>query len=185
MEKEGRYPDYLIACVGGGSNAMGMFHPFYEDKKVKMVGVEAAGKGLDTHNHCASITMGTEGVLHGMKSYFLQDEDGQINPVYSISAGLDYPGIGPEHAYYHKSKRAQYHAITDKEAVDAFLYLTKTEGIIPALESSHAVAFALKLVPKLKKDEIVIINLSGRGDKDVYSVADFMGVELNKPQVNG
>lgn len=180
MKKEGRYPDYLIACVGGGSNAMGLFHPFLEDKDVAMIGVEAAGDGIDTEKHAASITKGSVGVLHGMKSYFLQDSDGQITPVYSISAGLDYPGIGPEHAYFHKSGRASYVPISDKEAVEAFRYLTRMEGIIPAIESSHAVAQALKLAPALSKDKIIVINLSGRGDKDVYSVARYMGVDLSE-----
>ncbi|MFZ5987169.1 MAG: tryptophan synthase subunit beta [Bacillota bacterium] len=180
MKKEGRYPDYLIACVGGGSNAMGLFYPFLNDKEVRMIGVEAAGEGIDTEKHAASITKGSIGVLHGMKSYFLQDGDGQITPVYSISAGLDYPGIGPEHAYFHKSKRADYVPVNDKEAVEAFKYLTKTEGIIPAVESSHAVAYAMKLAPTLSKDKIIVINLSGRGDKDVYSIARYMGVDLSE-----
>ena len=178
MEKEGRYPDYLIACVGGGSNAMGLFYPFIDDSEVKMIGVEAGGEGVDTKRHAASLTKGSPGVLHGMKSYLLQDEDGQINPVHSISAGLDYPGVGPEHAYLHKTGRAEYLSVTDEEAVNAFKYLTKTEGIIPALESSHAVACALKTAPKLSKEKIIVVNLSGRGDKDVYSVAKFMGEEI-------
>jgi tryptophan synthase beta chain len=179
-EKEGRNPDYLIACVGGGSNAMGLFYNFIEDKAVQLIGAEAAGDGIDTERHAATITKGSVGVLHGMKSYFLQDEDGQIMPVYSISAGLDYPGIGPEHAYLHKTGRAEYVPITDKEAVDAFKYLTRVEGIIPAIESAHAVAYAMKLAPKLEKDKIIVINLSGRGDKDVYSVAKYMGVDVNE-----
>lgn len=179
QEKEGRYPDYLIACVGGGSNAMGLFHPFLHDKEVNMVGVEAAGEGIDTDKHCASITKGSVGVLHGMKSYFLQDEDGQIDPVYSISAGLDYPGIGPEHAYFHQSGRAEYVPVNDKEAVDAFRYLTRVEGIIPALESAHAVAYAIKLASKLAKNNVIIVNLSGRGDKDVYSVAEYLGAKFS------
>lgn len=174
LQKEGRYPDYLIACVGGGSNAMGLFYPFLEDKEVGMVGIEAAGEGLDTKKHCASITKGKIGVLHGMKSYFLQNEDGQIDSAYSISAGLDYPGIGPEHAHLYKVGRVKYETVTDKEAVEAYSYLAKVEGIIPALESSHAIAYALKLVPKLSKDKVVVINLSGRGDKDVYSVSKFL-----------
>lgn len=182
IEQEGRYPDFLIACVGGGSNAMGLFYPFIEETKVKMTGVEAAGKGIDTKEHASAIEKGTVGVLHGMKSYFLQDEDGQINPVYSISAGLDYPGIGPEHAYLHKTGRAVYAAITDHEAVEAFRYLTRTEGIIPALESAHAVAYAMKIAPELSKDKIIVINLSGRGDKDVYTVASYMGEEFAKYQ---
>lgn len=180
IEKEGRYPDYLVACVGGGSNAMGLFHPFLNDTDVKMIGIEAGGKGVDTEEHAASITKGSIGVLHGMKSYFLQDEDGQIMPVYSISAGLDYPGIGPEHAYFHDSGRAQYIPATDDEAVEAFKYLARTEGIIPAIESSHAVAYTMKLAPQLSKDKIIVVNLSGRGDKDVYSVAKYMGVEINE-----
>ncbi len=180
MEKEGRYPDYLLACVGGGSNAMGLFYPFLHDTEVKMIGAEAAGDGIETGRHAASVTKGSIGVLHGMKSYFLQDKDGQITPVYSISAGLDYPGIGPEHAHFHDTKRAQYVPITDKEAVEAFKYLTRVEGIIPAIESAHAVAYALKLVPQLPKDKVVVINLSGRGDKDVYSIARYMGVEIDE-----
>ncbi len=179
IDKEGRYPDYLIACVGGGSNAMGLFYPFINEKNTVLIGVEAGGEGLDTDKHCASITKGRPGVLHGMKSYFLQDEDGQITPVHSISAGLDYPGVGPEHAYLYSSGRAKYEVVTDKEAVEAFQYITKTEGIIPALESAHAVAYAMKLVPKLDKDKIVAINISGRGDKDVYSVARYMGEDIS------
>ena len=180
LDKEGRYPDYLLACVGGGSNAMGLFHPFLENSEVKMIGVEAGGEGVDTNKHAATLTKGSIGVIHGMKSYLLQDKDGQIDPVYSISAGLDYPGIGPEHAYFYETGRAQYVPITDREAVDAFKYLTRTEGIIPAIESSHAVAYAMKLVPQLAKDQIIVINLSGRGDKDVYSVARYMGVNFNE-----
>jgi len=176
MEKEGKYPDCIIACVGGGSNAMGIFYPFINDTKVDLIGVEAGGEG--NKKHALSISKGRMGVLHGMKSYFLQDSYGQIDPVYSISAGLDYPGIGPEHAHLYESKRAKYEAITDKEAVLAFEYLAKIEGIIPALESSHAIAYAMKLAPTLAKDKIIVINLSGRGDKDVYSVADYMGVNL-------
>jgi len=178
LDKERRLPDYLIACVGGGSNAMGLFYPFLKDESVRMLGVEAAGEGVDTNKHAAAIAKGKIGVLHGMKSYFLQDADGQIDPVYSISAGLDYPGIGPEHAFLYESGRAQYVPVTDKEAVDAFGYLTRVEGIIPALESSHAVAYALKIVPVLPKSKIVVINLSGRGDKDVYSVARYMGEDV-------
>ncbi len=178
LEKEGRLPDYVLACVGGGSNSMGIFYPFVEDSSVKLIGVEAAGKGLDTEEHAATISKGTVGVIHGMMTYVLQDEDGQILPAYSISAGLDYPGIGPEHAYYNDTKRAEYESVTDKEALEAFNYLSREEGIIPALESAHAVAYAMKLVPKLKKDNIVIVNLSGRGDKDINTVANIMGVEL-------
>jgi tryptophan synthase beta chain len=175
LEKEGRLPDYLIACVGGGSNAMGLFHPFIEDRGVKLVAAEAAGDGVETGRHAATIAKGTIGVLHGMKSYLLQDKDGQIMPAYSISAGLDYPGIGPEHAYLYETGRAGYVSITDAEAVEAFKYLSRLEGIIPAIESAHAVAYARKIVPALDKDKIVVINLSGRGDKDVYSVARYMG----------
>ncbi|OBR90661.1 tryptophan synthase beta chain [Clostridium ragsdalei P11] len=178
LEKEGKLPDYIIACVGGGSNSMGIFYPFVEDTSVNLVGVEAAGKGLDTDEHAATISKGSVGVIHGMMTYVLQDEDGQILPAYSISAGLDYPGIGPEHAYYHDIKRATYESATDKEAVNAFTYLSQVEGIIPALESSHALAYAMKLAPKLSKDKIIIVNLSGRGDKDINTIANIMGVEL-------
>ncbi|MDP4092691.1 MAG: tryptophan synthase subunit beta [Bacillota bacterium] len=179
MEKERRYPDYIIACVGGGSNAMGLFHPFIEDKEVNMIGVEAAGEGVNTVRHAAAIAKGSVGVLHGMKSYFLQDRDGQIDPVYSISAGLDYPGIGPEHAHLYSSGRAQYVPATDNEAVEAFKYLTRVEGIIPAIESAHAVAYAVKLAPTLPKDKIIVVNISGRGDKDVYSIAKYMGEDIS------
>ncbi len=177
-EVEGKLPDYLIACVGGGSNAMGMFYPFLEDNEVKLAGTEAAGLGVDTDKHAASITKGSIGVLHGMMSYFLQDDDGQIMPVHSISAGLDYPGIGPQHAHLFDIGRARYEPVTDDEAVEAFKYLTRVEGIIPALESAHAVAYGLKMVPRTRKDEIIVINISGRGDKDVYSIAKYMGVSL-------
>ncbi|MEZ4358132.1 MAG: tryptophan synthase subunit beta [Eubacteriales bacterium] len=177
-KKEGRQPDLLIACVGGGSNAMGLFYPFINDDKVKMIGVEAAGLGIGTPYHAAALAAGAPGVLHGMLSYFLQDKDGQILPVHSISAGLDYPGIGPEHAYLHDSSRVYYESVTDDEAVDAFEFLSKTEGIIPALESSHAVAYAMKIVPKTSKDAIIVINVSGRGDKDVQIVAKHMGVKV-------
>jgi tryptophan synthase beta chain len=176
--KEGRQPDCLVACVGGGSNAMGLFYPFLEQPEVELIGVEAAGEGINTERHAATISKGTVGVLHGMKSYFLQDEDGQIPPVYSISAGLDYPGIGPEHAWLHDTGRARYAPVTDAEAVEAFQYLTKKEGIIPAIESAHAVAHVMKLAPQLPKEKIIVINLSGRGDKDVYSVAKYLGEEL-------
>lgn len=178
LEKEGRLPDYVIACVGGGSNAMGIFHPFYHDKEVKLIGVEAAGLGLETGKHAATMAKGSVGVLHGMKTLLLQDSEGQVMPVHSISAGLDYPGVGPEHAYYKEIGRAEYVAVTDREAVEAFVELSRTEGIIPALESAHAVAYALKLVPQLPKDKIVIVNLSGRGDKDVETVASLSEVEL-------
>lgn len=179
LKKEGRLPDALIACVGGGSNAMGMFYDFIEDKEVKLIGVEAAGRGVDTDRTAATIARGSEGIFHGMKSYFLQDKYGQIAPVYSISAGLDYPGIGPEHAYLHDSGRAQYVAATDQEAVDAFCYLSRLEGIIPAIESAHAVAYARKLAPTMKKDQIIVINISGRGDKDVAAIARYMGRDLH------
>lgn len=178
LEKEGRLPDYIIACIGGGSNAMGIFYPFVKDTSVKLIGVEAGGLGLETGKHAASISKGSVGVIHGMMTYVLQDEDGQILPAYSISAGLDYPGVGPEHAFYNDTKRAQYTTVNDKEALNAFNELTKVEGIIPALESSHAVAYAIKFVPTLPKDNIVIINISGRGDKDINTVAKIMGVEL-------
>lgn len=180
MEKEGRLPDCVVACVGGGSNAMGAFYNFIEDKSVKLVGAEAAGRGIDTPDHAATVAKGSLGIFHGMKSLFLQNEYGQIDPVYSISAGLDYPGIGPEHAYLNSIGRAQYVDITDEEAVCAFEYLLRTEGIIPAIESSHAVAAALKIAPTMDKDSILVINLSGRGDKDVYSIARYREVELNE-----
>lgn len=180
MEKEGRLPDCVVACVGGGSNAMGAFYNFIEDKSVKLVGAEAAGRGIDTPDHAATVAKGSLGIFHGMKSLFLQNEYGQIDPVYSISAGLDYPGIGPEHAYLNSIGRAQYVDITDEEAVCAFEYLSRTEGIIPAIESSHAVAAALKITPTMDKDSILVINLSGRGDKDVYSIARYREVDLNE-----
>lgn len=180
MEKEGRLPDCVVACVGGGSNAMGAFYNFIEDKSVKLVGAEAAGRGIDTPDHAATVAKGSLGIFHGMKSLFLQNEYGQIDPVYSISAGLDYPGIGPEHAYLNSIGRAQYVDITDEEAVCAFEYFSRTEGIIPAIESSHAVAAALKIAPTMDKDSILVINLSGRGDKDVYSIARYREVELNE-----
>jgi tryptophan synthase beta chain len=171
LEKEGRLPDYIVACVGGGSNSIGIFYPFIEDKDVKLIGVEAAGLGIDTDKHAATIAKGSLGVLHGMMTYLLQDEDGQIMPVYSISAGLDYPGIGPEHAHLMETGRAKYVPITDKESIDAFMELCNSEGIIPAIESAHAVAEAIKFAPKLDKDKIIVVNLSGRGDKDVDTVA--------------
>lgn len=180
MEKEGRLPDCVVACVGGGSNAMGAFYNFIEDKSVKLVGAEAAGRGIDTPDHAATVAKGSLGIFHGMKSLFLQNEYGQIDPVYSISAGLDYPGIGPEHAYLNSIGRAQYVDITDEEAVCAFEYLSRTEGIIPAIESSHAVAAALKIAPTMDKDSILVINLSGRGDKDVHSIARYREVDLNE-----
>ena len=180
MEKEGKLPDCVVACVGGGSNAMGAFYNFIEDKSVKLVGAEAAGRGIDTPDHAATVAKGSLGIFHGMKSLFLQNEYGQIDPVYSISAGLDYPGIGPEHAYLNSIGRAQYVDITDEEAVCAFEYLSRTEGIIPAIESSHAVVAALKIAPTMDKDSILVINLSGRGDKDVYSIARYREVDLNE-----
>ena len=179
LEKEGRLPSAVVACVGGGSNAIGTFFDFIEDNEVRLIGAEAAGDGVDTERHAATVAKGDVGVLHGMKSLFLQDNSGGIMEVYSISAGLDYPGIGPEHAYLKELGRAEYYPITDKEAVDAFCYLTRTEGIIPAIESSHAVAQAMKLIPGMSKDDIVVITISGRGDKDVKSVARFMGVDIN------
>ena len=179
-EKEGRLPDAIIACVGGGSNAMGAFYDFISDEGVQLIGVEAAGHGIETTMHAATISKGDEGIFHGMKSYFLQTDNGSIAPVYSISAGLDYPGIGPEHAWLYDTKRAQYVPATDDEAVEAFEYLSKVEGIIPAIESSHAVAYAKKLAKVMKKDEIIVINLSGRGDKDVAAIARYKGVNLHE-----
>ena len=180
QEKEGRLPDAVLACVGGGSNAMGIFYDFIPDKSVKLIGVEAAGRGVDTAETAATIARGSEGIFHGMKSYFLQDKYGQIAPVYSISAGLDYPGIGPEHAYLHDIGRAQYVAATDQEAVEAFQYLSRLEGIIPAVESAHAVAYAMKLAPTMKKEQIIVINISGRGDKDVAAIARYLGRDLHE-----
>ncbi len=174
LEAEGRLPDYIVACVGGGSNAIGLFHPFVNDASVKIVGVEPAGKGLDTNEHAASITKGDVGVIHGFKCYTLTDADGEIMPVHSIAAGLDYPGVGPEHSHYHKSKRAQYVSVTDQEAIDAFFLLSKTEGIIPAIESSHAISHAVKLAGELDQDKIIIVNLSGRGDKDVNQIKEIL-----------
>ena len=179
-EAEGKLPDCVVACVGGGSNAIGAFYDFIKDESVRLVGAEAAGKGVDTDRHAATITKGSVGIFHGMKSLFLQNEYGQIDPVYSISAGLDYPGIGPEHAYLYETKRAEYVDITDEEAVCAFEYLSKTEGIIPAIESAHAVAAALKIAPTMEIDQILVINLSGRGDKDVYSVAKYREVDIDE-----
>jgi tryptophan synthase beta chain len=174
MELEGRLPDYLVACVGGGSNSIGLFAPFYHDADVKMVGVEPAGKGLDTPDHAATLSKGTPGVLHGFKSYLLQDDQGEPLPVYSIAAGLDYPGVGPEHAYYKDSGRAEYVTASDQEAINAFLKLSRVEGIIPAIESSHAIAYGMKLAAQLGKEQIIIINLSGRGDKDVAEIAHIL-----------
>ena len=180
LEKEGRLPDYVLACVGGGSNAIGAFYHFIEDKGVKLIGCEAAGRGTDTFETAATLATGRLGIFHGMKSYFCQDEFGQIAPVYSISAGLDYPGIGPEHAWLHDTGRAEYVAVTDDEAVDAFEYLSKTEGIIPAIESAHAVAHAMKLAPGLPKDCIMVINISGRGDKDCAAIARYRGEDIHE-----
>ena len=174
LEKENRLPDMVIACVGGGSNAIGAFAEFIPDKNVKLVGVEAAGKGIDTDRHAATLTLGTVGVIDGMKTYALFNEDGSVKPVYSISPGLDYPGIGPEHAFLRDSKRAEYVPATDDEAVNALLLLTKKEGIIPAIESSHALAEVIKRAPKLDKDKIIIVNISGRGDKDVATIVEYL-----------
>ena len=180
LEKEGKLPVAVLACVGGGSNAIGMFYHFIPDEGVQLIGCEAAGKGVDTEEHAATMTKGTVGIFHGMKSYFCQNSYGQIAPVYSISAGLDYPGIGPEHAYLRDSGRAEYVPITDDEAVDAFEYLSRTEGIIPAIESAHAIAHALRLAPTMSPDESIIICLSGRGDKDVAAMARYRGVNLHE-----
>ena len=177
-EQEGRLPDALVACVGGGSNAMGLFYPFIEDKSVALYGVEAEGEGMQTGKHAATLCAGKPGVLHGNRTYLLETEDGQIVETHSISAGLDYPGVGPEHAYLKDSGRAHYVSITDKEALAAFHELTRTEGIMPALESSHALAYAKKLAPQLGKDKIIVINLSGRGDKDIHTVADLEGIKF-------
>lgn len=176
--KEGRLPDAVIACVGGGSNAMGAFYHFIENEQVRLIGCEAAGKGIDTMETAATMATGKVGIFHGMKSYFCQDDYGQIAPVYSISAGLDYPGIGPEHAYLRDCGRGEYVAVTDDEAVEAFAYLSQTEGIIPAIESAHAVAYAKKLAPTMNKDQIIVVNISGRGDKDVAQIARYQGVNI-------
>lgn len=178
MEKEGKLPDAVIACVGGGSNAMGAFYEFIEDKQVQLIGCEAAGLGVNNPKNAATIANGSVGIFHGMKSYFCQDEYGQIAPVYSISAGLDYPGIGPEHAYLSDTSRAQYVPVTDEEAVRAFEFLSRTEGIIPAIESAHGVAHAMKIAPAMKPDQIIVVNISGRGDKDVAAIARYRGIEI-------
>lgn len=178
LDIEGKLPNVVMACIGGGSNAIGMFYNFINDPDVNLIGVEAAGLGVETGKHAATMTCGRLGVFHGMKSIFCQDENGQISPVYSISAGLDYPGVGPEHAWLNSIGRAQYVSATDEEAVEAFEYLSRVEGIIPAIESSHALAYALKIVPKMKKDDVVIICLSGRGDKDVAAIARYKGEKL-------
>ncbi|MCC8078407.1 MAG: tryptophan synthase subunit beta [Oscillospiraceae bacterium] len=179
MEQEGRLPDAVIACVGGGSNAIGSFYHFIDDPSVRLIGCEAAGRGIDTFETAATVNTGRVGIFHGMKSYFCQDEYGQIAPVYSISAGLDYPGIGPEHAWLHDIGRAEYVPITDEEAVSAFEYLARTEGIIPAIESAHAVAYARKIVPTMDKDQIVVITISGRGDKDCAAIARYRGEDIH------
>ena len=178
LEREGKLPDAVLACVGGGSNAMGLFYDFIEDKDVRLIGCEAAGRGVDTAETAATMATGSVGIFHGMKSYFCQDEYGQIAPVYSISAGLDYPGVGPEHSHLRDLGRAEYVPVTDDEAVEAFGYLSRTEGVIPAIESSHAVAYAMKLAPTLAKDKTLVICLSGRGDKDVAAIARYKGVEI-------
>ena len=180
MEKEGRLPDAVLACVGGGSNAIGAFYHFIEDKSVRLIGCEAAGRGVNTFETAATIATGKLGIFHGMKSYFCQDEYGQIAPVYSISAGLDYPGIGPEHAWLHDTGRAEYVPVTDDEAVSAFEYLSRMEGIIPAIESAHAVAHAMKLAPTMGKDQIMVINISGRGDKDCAAIARYRGENISE-----
>ncbi len=178
LKQEGRLPDYLVACVGGGSNSLGLFHPFYRDKKVKFIGIEAAGKGIKTGRHSSPLLAGSVGVLHGSKSYLLQNRDGQVKETHSIAPGLDYPGVGPEHSFYKRTGRAKYAPITDREALKAFLLLAQTEGITPALESAHAVAYVVKLAPKLSKNKIIVINLSGRGDKDVHIVAETLGIRV-------
>ena len=180
LEKEGRLPDAVLACVGGGSNAIGAFYHFIDNSEVQLIGCEAAGRGVNTAETAATIATGKLGIFHGMKSYFCQDSYGQIAPVYSISAGLDYPGIGPEHAYLHDIGRAQYVAVTDDEAVEAFEYLSRIEGIIPAIESAHAVAHAIKLAPTMKKDQIIVINISGRGDKDCAAIARYRGEDIHE-----
>ena len=178
LQKEGRLPDAVVACVGGGSNAIGTFYNFIEDKDVRLIGCEAAGRGIDTFETAATVATGKVGIFHGMKSYFCQDEYGQIAPVYSISAGLDYPGVGPEHAHLHDMGRAEYVPVTDDEAVDAFEYLARTEGIIPAIESAHAIAYARKLAPTMSKDQIIVVTVSGRGDKDCAAIARYRGEDL-------
>ena len=179
LEKEGRLPDAVMACVGGGSNAIGSFYHFIPDESVRLIGCEAAGRGVDTRETAATIATGRMGIFHGMKSYFCQDQYGQIAPVYSISAGLDYPGIGPEHAYLHDTGRAEYVPVTDEEAVDAFEYLSRTEGIIPAVESAHAIAHAMKIAPGMSPDQIILVTVSGRGDKDVAAIARYRGEDLH------
>ena len=180
LKREGRLPDAVLACVGGGSNAIGSFYHFIEDKSVRLIGCEAAGRGIDTFETAATMNVGKLGIFHGMKSYFCQDKYGQIAPVYSISAGLDYPGVGPEHAYLHDIGRAEYVPVTDEEAVCAFEYLSKTEGIIPAIESSHALSYAMKLAPELEKDKIIVVTISGRGDKDCAAIARYRGEDIHE-----
>ena len=180
LEKEGRLPDAVVACVGGGSNAIGSVYHFIEEPNVRLIGCEAAGKGIDTFETAATVNTGKLGIFHGMKSYFCQDDYGQIAPVYSISAGLDYPGVGPEHAWLHDIGRAEYVPVTDDEAVEAFEYLSRMEGIIPAIESSHAIAHAMKLAPEMKKDQIIIVTVSGRGDKDCAAIARYRGEDINE-----
>ncbi len=181
LELEGTLPDAIVACVGGGSNAIGIFHPFIEDRSVRLIGVEAAGKGLSTGKHSASLCAGEKGVLHGMLSYFLQDEDGQIATTHSIAAGLDYPGVGPEHAWLKESGRAEYVAVNDDQALKAFVELSKTEGILPALESAHALAYAMELAKEMNNDEIIVVNLSGRGDKDLGIVMEALSCSVSQP----
>jgi tryptophan synthase beta chain len=180
LEKEHRLPDAVLACVGGGSNAIGAFYHFIDNPSVRLIGCEAAGRGVDTFETAATLSVGRTGIFHGMKSYFCQDEFGQIAPVYSISAGLDYPGVGPEHAWLHDVGRAEYVAITDDEAVDAFEYLSRTEGIIPAIESAHAIAHAIKLAPQMEQNKIIVVNLSGRGDKDCAAIARYRGEDIHE-----
>ena len=178
LEQTGRLPDYVVACVGGGSNSIGMFHPFYADSSVKLIGVEAAGESILSGKHAATISAGSVGVFHGAKCYLLQEDDGQITPAHSISAGLDYPGVGPEHSYYKATGRAEYVSVTDEESVEGFKLLSESEGIIPALEAAHAMAYISKLAPTLDRDQTIVFCLSGRGDKDVYTIAKVLGVEL-------
>jgi tryptophan synthase beta chain len=178
LEAEGRLPDYAIACVGGGSNAIGLFYPFAEDASVKFIGVEAAGEGVDTNRQAATLSKGSPGILHGARSYLLQDEHGQVQEAHSISAGLDYPGVGPEHSFYKDTGRAEYVAVTDSEALDGFRLLSETEGIIPALEPSHAIAYVSKFAPTLPKDAIILLGLSGRGDKDINTVIAALGIDV-------
>ena len=178
LAQEKKLPDLVVACVGGGSNAIGMFHPFLDDAEVEIHGVEAAGEGVDTHHHAATLSKGSPGVLHGARSYLLQDKEGQVQEAHSISAGLDYPGIGPEHAWLKDTGRVKYFSATDKEALDAFQLLSKLEGIIPALESAHALAHVANVAPKMRKDQSIAVCLSGRGDKDVFSVAEALGEKI-------